>query len=53
MPISANNYGYLPQLRTFDVNASVPTATVNIMAAMALNVRAEGRNLMFWGRNRS
>ncbi|CAK6686617.1 hypothetical protein [Synechococcus sp. CBW1107] len=35
MAIQRENYGYLPQLFTFDRNACVPTATVNIMAALA------------------
>ena len=35
MAIPRENYGYLPQLFTFDKNACVPTATANIMAALA------------------
>ena len=35
MAIQRENYGYLPQLFTFDRNACVPTATANIMAALA------------------
>jgi hypothetical protein len=31
MAIQRENYGYLPQLFTFDRNACVPTATANIM----------------------
>lgn len=35
MAIPRENYGYLPQLFTFDKNACVPTATANIMGALA------------------
>ena len=35
MAIPRENYGYLPQLFTFDKNACVPIATANIMGALA------------------
>ena len=35
MAIPSENYGFLPQLSTFERGACAPTATANIMAAMA------------------